>query len=452
MDVGQCDGHSFKGKVAHPEHGRPFHPEVCGVIDWRTRVCTGWSAWLSESSITVMGAILHSVQTSERKPYGGVFAILYTDKGSGNESAMVSDPVTGLLARCGTEHQTGLPGNAQGRGLIEKANQAIWIRAAKKLETFTGNGMDQATERKTYLIMDREVKKTGGCTYSGLPSWEQFLQICQQAVDSYNLRPHSGLPKIKDRITGRVRHMAPLEMWAKHMEQGWEPPTLPQEIINDLERPQLIRKANNCEVSIFNNRYYAPELVDYHGHRVIVEYDIHNATEVRIRDINHRLVCTAGFERNKKDAFPVPYVDRKRDERAKRRLALVEGKRDEILAEQRGLIEAENDITVIDIDESAARRVIEQSRQQAAIEHRPMEEGRANRIKPEPVVRLKTTNTERYFDIWNDIQATGRTLNRDEHIWLTEVFYQTDAGRLQIKLQGDLRKTVGLAGNSQAEG
>ena len=118
LDIGQCDGHSFKARVAHPEHGRPFHPEVCAVIDWKTRVCTGWAAWLSESSLTVSGAIIHSLQWSDEKPYGGVYAILYSDNGAGNTSDLVADEVVGLLARIGTEAQTGRPGNPQGLSLI----------------------------------------------------------------------------------------------------------------------------------------------------------------------------------------------------------------------------------------------------------------------------------------------------------------------------------------------
>jgi putative transposase len=46
LDICLCDGHSFKAKVAHPVHGRPFKPEVCAVIDAVTKVVLGWSAGL----------------------------------------------------------------------------------------------------------------------------------------------------------------------------------------------------------------------------------------------------------------------------------------------------------------------------------------------------------------------------------------------------------------------
>lgn len=354
LDIGQCDGHSFKARIAHPEHGRPFHPEVCGVVDWKTRVCTGWSAWLSESALTVSGAIIHSLQVTGEKPYGGTFAILYFDGGAGNTSHMVSDEVVGVLSRAGIDPQKGRAGNSQGRGMIEKSNVSLWIRAAKKLETYTGEDMDSTKAREIYLVMDREVKKTGTCTHKDLLSWEKFLQLCQQTVDDYNRRPHGSLPKITDPNTGRKRHMAPLEMWAQHLFEGWKPSILPPEILNDLQRPQMVRKAIRCEVSLFGNTYYSRDLEGYHGHDVIVEYDVHDAREVKVRDMTHRLICKAHFKRNVRDAFPVSYVEQTRHQRAKRRMELIDHKREEILVEKRGYIELRPSSEAIDSNGSTS--------------------------------------------------------------------------------------------------
>lgn len=51
-DVWIGDGHSFKAKVAHPEHGQPFKPEVTVIIDG-CRYVVGFSFSLSESTIAV---------------------------------------------------------------------------------------------------------------------------------------------------------------------------------------------------------------------------------------------------------------------------------------------------------------------------------------------------------------------------------------------------------------
>ena len=451
MDIGQCDGHSFKARVAHPEHGRPFHPEVCAVIDWKTRVCTGWSAWLSESAMTVSGAILHSLQVTEVKPYGGTFAMLYSDKGAGNLSHMVSNEVVGILARCGTEHVTGRPGNPQGRGLVERSNVGLWIAAAKSLETFTGKEMDKGRARHIYLVMDREVKKTGTCTNEMLPSWEDFLRVCQQAVDSYNRRPHSSLPKITDPQTKRVRHMAPLEYWAQFLATGWRPSILPAEVLDDISRPQMARTTRNCEVSVFGNFYYAKALEDYHGLEVIVEYDVHDAKAVRVRDKNQRLICTAQFERNVREAFPVTAVERNREQRAKRRLALIESKRQEIEDERRGMLEQEADqAMMIDVDEGAVARVLEDIEEVEMLPDPPvMDETPVQTPVKEAgneasMYCASGTLTERYHLIRADVLGKRRAMT-DEEWELINEFYETDNGRLYLSLEPDLREIAGLA-------
>lgn len=150
LDICLCDGHSFKGYIAHPVHGRPFHPELCAVIDAVTRVIIGWSAGLAESAQTVADAVRHAVTVTEDKRYGGIPAILYADKGAGNEATVNSDPFVGMYARLGITYKTGIPGNSQARGLIEKVQHTVWIRAAKKTAFFTGADMDDSVKRAGY--------------------------------------------------------------------------------------------------------------------------------------------------------------------------------------------------------------------------------------------------------------------------------------------------------------
>jgi putative transposase len=339
MDTCQCDGHSFKAKVQNPEHQRPFHPEVCSVIDIVTRVCVGWSAGLAESSITVADAIRHAATVNKTKLYGGIPAILYTDQGAGNKSAMVSGEVTGMLARLGATFKTGIPGNAQGRGLVERANVRLWISAAKQLDTYTGRDMDPQEKRKIYLELDRDVRKNNKATMAYIPTWKQFLEGCQRAVDAYNNTPHKGLKRITDPQTGRKRHMTPMECWASYLQEGWQPTLLTAEDLDDMKMPQVIRKAVRGGVSVFGNRYTAPEIEHYGGQELIVEYDIHDAEHVRVRDAEERLICVASFSRSRRKFFSTPVIEQARDKREKRRLERVERKREEIEAERRGTID-----------------------------------------------------------------------------------------------------------------
>lgn len=448
LDVVQCDGHSFKAKVANPFHGRPFKPEVCAVMDVKTRLCLGWSSGLAESSQTVADALRHSMTVNDAKPFGGVPAILYTDQGAGNMANMLNDEVTGILSRAGTVHHTGIPGNAQGRGMIEKANQRLWISAARRLQTFVGRGMDELEKRRVYLLTDKEVRQTGTCMISELPTWENFLEICRQAMLEYNSTPHSGLQKIKD-TTGHIRHMTPYEAWFTAIREGWQPTLLDPSILNDLFRPQVVRKTRRAQVELFGKIYFNPILEHYHGADIVAEYDIHDPENIRVRDTNQRLICMAQLDRNKRDFFPIPEVERARDQRAKRRLDLVDRKRDEIIAERDGYLQIEADNTfLIEADAGAVDRVLGNDDFCPPPETTPEPEPERQAT---PAARLYTSKSDKFNDMLSNLRATGRSLTMDECDWLTE-YYQEDGGRMYLALVGDLRAEFGVDESMDFEG
>jgi len=338
LDICLCDGHSFKADVAHPVHGRPFKPELCGVIDAVTRVCLGWSAGLAESAQTVADAYRHAVTVNDEKRYGGIPAILYADKGAGNEANVNSDPFCGMYTRTGSTYRTGIPGNSQARGLVEKMQDSLWIRAAKKLPTYSGRGMDEQVRRKVYLTMEKEVKQAVKAGKEGkkselLLSWQEFLEFCQREVEEYNRRPHSGLPRINDPETGLRRHMCPLEMWSQFLAEGWTPEVPDPSELDSLFRPHVTVTTRRGEVRLFGNIYYAPDLVHYNGETVIVAYDIHDASQVWVKDQDERLIAVARWNANKKAFYPVSAVEKARDERKNRRVKTLERHLDEVQAE-----------------------------------------------------------------------------------------------------------------------
>lgn len=339
-DICLCDGHSFKAYVAHPAHGRPFHPEVCAVLDAVTRAAIGWSAGLAESADTVADAVRHAVTTNDMKPEGCIPAILYTDKGAGNMSDVNAAELTGRFARLGITFKTGIPGRSQARGRVERPQKTIWISAAKRLPTYTGEDMDSLVRRKVYLHLDSAVRlaKKNGTTPESqiLISWANFLLLCQETIDNYNRTPHSALPKITDSVTGLRRHMCPLEMWSHHLAQGWTP-TLPDpDELEMLFRPQTSVKTRRGLVRIWGNSYHSKDLEHYHGETVHVGFDIHDASQVWVRDQHERLICIAKFEGNKRDFYPVPVVEQAVEQRRQRRIKTAMNRVDEIEAEAIG--------------------------------------------------------------------------------------------------------------------
>jgi putative transposase len=374
LDICLCDGHSFKAYVAHPVHGRPFKPEVCAVIDAVTRVCIGWSAGLAESSQTVADAVRHAVTVNETKLYGGIPAILYADKGAGNEATVNSDPFIGMYARLGITYRTGIPGNSQARGRIERMQASLWVRAAKELPTYTGKGMDEQVKRKVYLQMDTDVKQAlregrQGAKSPILLAWRDFLDFLAVAVEEYNRRPHQGLPRITDSNNGLRRNMCPLEMWSRFLAEGWTPEVPEAAELDGLFRPHVTVTTRRGEVRLFGNIYYSADLVHYAGETVIVSYDIHDAAQVCVKDMEERLIAVARWDANKKAFYPVPFVEKAREDRKARRVKTLQGHLDEVEAEAQAapvLVEYRElpqEVIAYEVKKEEKERQIAQSRQ-----------------------------------------------------------------------------------------
>lgn len=338
LDVVIADGHSFKAKVSHPVHGKPFHPEMEGIIDAATRVCIGWSVGLAESSHVVADALRHAVTVNEKKLFGGVPAIFYSDQGSGNKAKAISHIEMGILARIGTQFKTGIAGNPQGRGIVEKMQGSLWVRSAKELLTYTGKDMDSLAQRRIMKIVNKDIQEKG--TSEQLITWSRFIDFAQRQVDAYNARPHSALPKISDPVMGRRRFMSPAEVWSSFVADGWKPTVLSNDEIMDLFRPQIQVKVRRAQVTVFGNIYYHKTLEHFHGEDVIACYDIHDPKIVWVRDLKQRLICEAVWDANKRDYFPVSVIEQARQKRMERRLKRIEDQAYEIKQERRGVIGA----------------------------------------------------------------------------------------------------------------
>ncbi|WP_028314696.1 Mu transposase C-terminal domain-containing protein [Desulfatibacillum aliphaticivorans] len=404
-----CDGHSFKARVAHPAHGGAFHPECCAVIDVATRVCVGWSVGLAESAKTVADALRHGVTVNEKKLIGGVPAIFYSDRGAGNMAKVISDDVTGLLARIGTTQKVGIPGNAQARGIVEQLNKPLWIRAAKKLPTCTHKDMDKTVARKVYLQVEKDVRTMGRSDL--LPTWKQFLDLCRDTVDRYNNRPHTHLPKVTDPKTGRRRHMTPMEMWGSYLAEGWRPVILEEHELTDLFRPCIMVTTRRAQVTVFGNPYYDPELEHFHGQKVFVHYDWHDPDRVWVRDQDESLICIARFRANEKRWFPKSVEEQCIDQRAARRAKLKENQLAEIEAERRGVIDVAPIVPELTpAQDQAAAKVIELAERKQAQRRYPSDD------------------FEAYEWLTDEIRA-GAELTAQEQQWVDDFEHCMETGK-----------------------
>lgn len=327
-EVYTADGHTFDAEIAHPAHGKPFRPEVTGVIDVGTRRMTGWSIDLAESGLAVLDALRRACEV------GGIPSIFYVDNGSGYKNALMSQPGVGMESRLRFTMTHSIPYNSQARGIIERSHQTIWVRAAKELPTYIGASMDAQAKQKVHKLTRRDVALAGNSRY--LMSFQEFVTFCEEKIDAYNNRPHRGLPMVFDPALGRKRHMSPNEAWAKGVAEGADLVTITPEESRELFRPQREAKVLRGEVRLFNNTYFSHELTEYHGEIVRVAYDIHNGEEVWVYDQKGRFICAAGFEANKRQYFPESFREHAARKRAEGRLNRIEAKRDEVCQELQG--------------------------------------------------------------------------------------------------------------------
>lgn len=332
-DVWVIDGHTFKAKVRHPDHGQPFAPEVTLAIDVATRKVVGWSVSLSESTIAVGDCIRFSVATH------GVPGIVYSDNGAGERAKVFDCPIVGLFARLGAEHRTGLPGHPQGHGLIERSWRTHMIRAARRYATYQGGDVDDRTLRNVTLELAREQRalkraEAGGevVRLSGkVPSWQQFIGDVAQAVHDYNAEHrHRGLPKHAEGPAAG-RHFTPDEAWAQMLVPELQV-MLDAGALRTMFRPSVLRVAQRGEVRWLNQHYYAEALMQVDGQQVRVDYDIHDGSRVWVWTPGGEFICEAvhgtAAGGNAIPYFPVSAVQAARERRVqgivKRRQAQIE--------------------------------------------------------------------------------------------------------------------------------
>ncbi|WP_134795921.1 Mu transposase C-terminal domain-containing protein [Shigella boydii] len=285
------DGHGMKLKCAHPIHGRPFSPEVTFVIDGGTRFVVGWSLDLAENVFAVAGAIQHGIR-NHGKPF-----LYYSDNGSGETADMLDKEVVGILPRLGIKHPTGIAGNPQGRGIIERLNRTLPMRIARRYRTYFGKGADRESLRVlnrdlrsafNALQQDKPLNDRQKAAMRELPSWAELIEAIREGVEWYNNRPHSELP-----MKPNGRHYSPAEFRKKRLAE------------------------EDTEIEWLNNIYYAPELRDEHGRKVLISYDIHDAERITVRRKDGSFICEAIWNGNKRAAFAVSAEYHKQQQRIK---------------------------------------------------------------------------------------------------------------------------------------
>ena len=314
------DGHCMKLMAFSPATGNTFRPEVTLVMDAGQRFIVGWSLSLSENVVAVADALRHGMSQH------GIPLIYYSDNGGGEKNRVLDADITGILPRLGVEHHTGIPGNPQGRGVIERLNKEIPRDVALSFQTYCSKNAD----KETVMMQQRITQSAIKATHKGkeltkrqvkamgeVPTFEQLMAAIELEVKRYNNRPHSSLPRKED-----GEHYSPAAYRRKLIkEQKAEIDMLSPEELHEMFRPESICTVRRGEVVLFRNIYFSTELAAEHGNEVRVCYDIHDANSVIVRRMDGSYICDAIWNGNKVDAFPKAVIEQQQEKRARGRIA-----------------------------------------------------------------------------------------------------------------------------------
>jgi putative transposase len=301
------DGHCCDQYVAHPVTGEPFRPELTPWIDVRSHKVVSWWASEAESAQTTLFSLSQALIGEDHAP-----AFVHTDPGSGFKALLITDEVTGFLARFSIQAMFALPGNARGKGLVEGWFRWYEERCGKRFDTYCGKDRtDDALRRLKVRIARGELQ---------LPTWSQWLAAVREYVRAYNAAP-------QDSLDGK----SPDELWAQLERVPLETPAAA------VVRPRETRTVRRWGVSLHNRLYRCAELQAFETREVIVEYCLQDDGRVWIHDLKGRYVAEALLV-EKTPWLPASRIEEAQQKRKAGQLERLQARMDEVDARARAPI------------------------------------------------------------------------------------------------------------------
>lgn len=303
-----ADGWTTHFTAPHPITGEFVTYEIWDFHDVATRYVPPFGIGLTECFEVIAKGIENAIRDN------GVMCHLQTDstKIVKDNARFVGDPVTSIADKAGfTIVHPKTVGNAQANGIAE--NFHTWMdKEARELATYQAKNMDSLTLRRVKKVTAEMVKaanhdemdlyeklkakaaKTGGGLV--LDSYEALRDWLESKRCKWNNKPHRALKKIRDSVTGKLRHQTPQECLDEHKANGWEPVPMSEADLADLflvHKPVTVRRGMVKPYGgmLFRN----PELDHWEGEKVIVAYDSMDYKQVWVKDLKGRLICIAPF-------------------------------------------------------------------------------------------------------------------------------------------------------------
>ncbi len=125
-----------------------------------------------------------------------------------------------------------------------------------------------------------------------LPLMSQYIIAFYKALDYYNkVKPHRGVAK-EWRWPNRPKTVTPFDCLMACYNDGWRPRQLSDQAINLLFMMEEERTINRGHIAAFNDIYTHDDLLNLHGERVKIRYDLVDEEHLIVLH-EGRYICTA---------------------------------------------------------------------------------------------------------------------------------------------------------------
>lgn len=278
LSVFVVDGHKLNVFVKHPITGKPFRPVLIMVMDWGTRYPLGMSLALSEDSAHTLTAFRNAFLHAGVLPWW-----VLLDNGKAFRSKLFNEKweehdlereFAGIFPRLGIDAHFARAYNAKAK-VIERLFRTLTDQWASRQKSYCGRDIKdkpahfQRNEKWMQEMYGADAMDYEECMHS-IYEWVRW---------EYGMRVHS--------TTKRKPYEHFMEA-ARDAERVVDPVKL-NVMMLVAERVRLRSEG----ITLNKNRYWAPELVDHVGNRVVIRYDYNDLRSILVYDERSRFICQA---------------------------------------------------------------------------------------------------------------------------------------------------------------
>lgn len=278
LQVVVVDGHKLNVFVKHPITGKPFRPTLITVFDWGTRYPVGMSLALTEDSTHTLTAFRNAFLYMEVLPKWALLdnskafrSKLFNEKWEEHD---LEKEFAGIFPRLGIEAHFARAYNGKSK-VVERWFRTLDDQWSSRQASYCGRDINAKPAH--FGRNEKWMQEMFGA--KAMDYAECINSIYEYIRYEYGMTVHS---KTKQRpyeaFTNAVRDP----------ERKVDPMKL-----NIMMLTAERKKLRSEGIWLYKNRYWAPEMIDHIGKKVIIRYDYNDLRNILVYDERSRYICMA---------------------------------------------------------------------------------------------------------------------------------------------------------------